>query len=850
MSERKSEWVSVMLERADAILKMKSCQLPLDLLNEFSVSELASCCGRMTAAGEVSNACTPYKNMQRELIREPRFAGWLEDLLSMLPEDAPPAAPEPACSPLRSTWGHRPPQLQKAPVSHRGAVLRGLNNFLAVCLEHGKNVSGYPAEDAVSALEVDGLQDEQRLVYLEHGGDLPADKRQNFIASLRNCTEIPLALSAGQKELLLEPCAASRYLFACTPFTDIWAFFESHPGLLDIARFLHQYGVMEELDLEDYRIMSRNASENARCLRFIASEMTAEAAGQFLMFWKRNGCLLAELLRMERWVHAHPGQDWDSLLSTRSGYVNQLYGARFRTINLGDTYPYQESILVYAIIHGKKSFIRLVDEHAGSFLAIPRASILFQERFYEDNFNLNELTEQDMKDCSRMYSSVLPAERLTSGRRYTFPELRTLYGASTLYISLYNALQSESQDYRLKVFRQLHKRELLSWRPDEQELSTLAEQLDRKPLYDWLQSDFKHIEGVTAKTAVQILAHMDKLEPLLPSIQTEADALLALRNVDLLDQFNNMSSLKQQVIQLDGAWRSLASAMALSEDFIELYWENIERFIYHNGAHIAEVYRKGLDKSQDTAFLRVVKAELMGQLNELKYFAGDLQRELSLPLSDCTVAAWRRNTREESGNMSVGEFDDFFSTMMLGIQPQRTCLAYSGGVYRECLLSSFDSNKKILYVRRNERIVGRAFLRLTRGRMPKTSAAADDDFTFVDLEHVSDTRAEPASESKNMVLFLERAYISGVNTADTARVKHLLVELARNKADQLGALLLLNLGYRDFCDTDFVQTQFEVYISRSKAGMQYLDSLDGAASVSQAGSYKTGTFMLRKQLGA
>lgn len=88
-----------------------------------------------------------------------------------------------------------------------------------------------------------------------------------------------------------------------------------------------------------------------------------------------------------------------------------------------------------------------------------------------------------------------------------------------------------------------------------------------------------------------------------------------------------------------------------------------------------------------------------------------------------------------------------------------------------------------------------------------------------------------------------------MNTADTARVKHLLVELARNKADQLGALLLLNLGYRDFCDTDFVQTQFEVYISRSKAGMQYLDSLDGAASVSQAGSYKTGTFMLRKQLG-
>ena len=65
---------------------------------------------------------------------------------------------------------------------------------------------------------------------------------------------------------------------------------------------------------------------------------------------------------MERQTAEKPGQDWTELLAAYSGYVNVLYGEKFKEISLADTRPYQEDILIYAIVNSKKHFIRLLDE--------------------------------------------------------------------------------------------------------------------------------------------------------------------------------------------------------------------------------------------------------------------------------------------------------------------------------------------------------------------------------------------------------------------------------------------------------------------------------------------------------
>lgn len=101
---------------------------------------------------------------------------------------------------------------------------------------------------------------------------------------------------------------------------------------------------------------------------------------------------------------------------------------------------------------------------------------------------------------------------------------------------------------------------------------------------------------------------------------------------------------------------------------------------------------------------------------------------------------------------------------LLGVQPQRMCMSYIDGAYRECLLSAFDSNKKILYAVLNGVSSDGAFLRLTKRHLTgdNTLASEDDNgFTFVDLEH-PDTCPAWSREREGLTMFLEHPYISGV----------------------------------------------------------------------------------------
>ena len=120
------------------------------------------------------------------------------------------------------------------------------------------------------------------------------------------------------------------------------------------------------------------------------------------------------------------------------------------------------------------------------------------------------------------------------------------------------------------------------------------------------------------------------------------------------------------------------------------------------------------------------------------------------------------------------------------------------------------------------RIVGRAFLRLTKCR--RTSAGGGS-LTFVDLE----AGGTGQQEREQMTLFLERPYISGLGPEAKTQAAQALVELAKRKAEELGILLVLSQDYADYSPQGFTQTRLHIFISKSKGGAQYLDSLDGEA---------------------
>ena len=114
------------------------------------------------------------------------------------------------------------------------------------------------------------------------------------------------------------------------------------------------------------------------------------------------------------------------------------------------------------------------------------------------------------------------------------------------------------------------------------------------------------------------------------------------------------------------------------------------------------------------------------------------------------------------------------------------------------------------------------------------------------IEALTQFNVQYQGEREGLTLFLERPYISGAGPEVAQNVMRMFVELAERKADELDTMLVLSSDYRNHIPSGFTWTKYAVYISKSKAGAQYLDSLGGQAAVSAEGSYKSNTFLVRE----
>ena len=123
--------------------------------------------------------------------------------------------------------------------------------------------------------------------------------------------------------------------------------------------------------------------------------------------------------------------------------------------------------------------------------------------------------------------------------------------------------------------------------------------------------------------------------------------------------------------------------------------------------------------------------------------------------------------------------------------------------------------------------------------------------SFVDLEKLgtndaaNSTRGSSPSKER-LIIFLENAYSAGVSNEVSANINTMFVELMAKKAETMGAMLVLSNCYSAMAKANYVRTNFHVYISKSKAGAQYLDSLNGSATVSDEGGYRTNNFYIHK----
>lgn len=807
--------------RMKTLLSMKVHGLDPAWVKEFDLPQLTACCDRLAVC--LPNAARPlHKAIQREMIQNPDFTAWFTRLLILNEQQSNDSQLE----------GDSQHGLDCTELGN------GLSALLEVCQDNALPITAYAEADVLSLLTYGQLRASAQLAFLV--GRAPMDLSQGdgaqLMKNLAVCGDIPVLLNEEQWALLGESFVNTRWMFMYEPVDRILELFHFCPELADIARLLHQENVPEHLGLEDYMYFAEDAAEYLRLLTAVIQRLGSSFTSAFIKQWQTDHCALSQLRRMERVTRTAENKDWGAALATYGGYLNLLYGDRFKTIPLTNLTAYQEKILIYAILHNKKHFIKLVDENGSVFLNLSNYSILFQEELYQKHFNLNELTAKDLTECSWMVRKKLPARLLEGDRTYTFAELKLLYDTPPAYSCLYDLMGSDNLDYRIKVLRQLCKRSALDEITEEDDLPTLAALLDRKPLHDWRREEFGRIEGLTAGDTVKMLLHLEKLRHLLPDMHCRVDAMLALRSLYVLDQFESMDALKDSLFETDRDWRTLADAMKLSPEFKAQHRNTIVEFLCKDGAGIAKKYLDNLGKDQHIAFHRVVKAELMGQFNALKYHEGDLARELDCSVSPEINVAWQKNLSAENHRIEVREHDDFFATMLLGTQPYATCLSYHGGIYNHCLLACFDSNKKVLYASRDGQVIGRACIRLTKCCLSGTGQQIGAGFHFVDLE---DSRKD-----ERVTLFLERTYHGGATLEDRKQIGTMFIELVQRKAQEMGTMLVLSMDYCDTAPESFAQTRLSLYISASKAGEQYLDSLGGSASVSSEGSYRSGNFLM------
>ena len=797
------------LKHLALLARMESSGLKLGLTGKFPEDALDQTCERVESFQLQNRLRTGNDNtqIQKELVRTPEFA-----------------------------------MLYRALCDH-AANDEAITSMLQSAAACGEQLTQYPKEWVLAAAVTD-LPPSLWLYFMkfylpfiryEEEEQTIIDNFNAFPAAERE--ELP-KLTDAQRDMMRQPFLGP-YLFNWhdNERTALELLEQNRP-LQRVLTLLYRQGVA--LDLNAARLKDLCWVETADVMKFrrllAAFEYDTEDLDAFFERWLENHAGQYDL----NWFISHTApldkKQRQEILRNDLSYLNALYSGRLH-LDFSAIRRHQFPILTYAVQHGKKHFLDLVSDNSELFLSLGRYALLFEDKFCE-HCNLNSLTARNLQACDTVERGCSHFDLLEDGRQYTFEEMWLLWQQDEIYVQLYAMLTPLSVDRRLLTLRQLLKYGLVSRYMKGQELEQLARCLLEKPFSEWYRGAFGHIRGLNRRTAMRLLQRYEQLQVFIPELQSEADAIFALNNEAVIAGQKNWTQVRAAVLTMDQDWLDLKQRFSFTDEFVEQYRESVTNFLLLGGSAMVRSlydYLQGNDKAIE-ALRRIVQAELMGQFYALKYFADDLQREIRYPISEVQEAAWKRNLTLERGLFSAEEADDFYFTMRLGELPHSTCLSCWTGSQRDCLLAAFDSNKKMILIRKGEDIVGRACIRLTKGAFQRP---ADFDFSFADLAQ-EQLAGKMGAGDEMLILFLECIYTSGLNDEEAETAMRMAVSLVTQKAAAIGAVAVLARCYQDCYDRDqYVGSQFYVYISKSKNGQQYLDSMGGAVFLVEQAAMRT-----------
>lgn len=620
----------------------------------------------------------------------------------------------------------------------------------------------------------------------------------------------------------------------------------TYPGTLDIYKMAGECANTVYLHEKGYTKQADNIAVILDKLKEIFDPTDFEENIKYVFFRRLYQVDYQEktLSGYKRYIMKHPDKTSveDSLYGINS-FLSACTGNRYenlmKEIDSG-SYSHIEAFARKCLSNNKTACLRLMQDNLKEFAKLPRNSVLLADEFWQ-LCNMNTLTIKDLQKLQKydedkekyLYTTNNIDLSLFYNHTYTFPEFLSISLKNRKLIEIYNSLDPSMRvDEKLRRIRQLFHESIRMDNFPEDLISAAAKTLSKEPLSDYIN---RH-SYLKETASISDFLYLESIESYNPGLKEVINEITG--RIDILAVVNNYNNPKLKELGLKdfkNAYVSLDEDSAWLKEELPIPEEHQKSFLEFclqgNASVTKSYYDDQYEKGQKNVLL-LAKAAVYGKLDEVKY--ENFNAEIGFTLTGDQKEAWKENSEKQQYGLKATENTDFESCMKIGAVPTWTCMNYKNGQYNECLLSVFDANKKVLYVDKGSKCVARAIMRLTK----MSDTAVNKTLSFRDV--AEDAAMESGSDEK-LVIFLERMYFSHLTNAEIIQVRKLLYDLAEAKATALGAKILVAQDYEDIAEEKLLKkTSTNVYISKSKNGDQYLDSLGGDCE--KGGYYVKGNF--------
>lgn len=481
-----------------------------------------------------------------------------------------------------------------------------------------------------------------------------------------------------------------------------------------------------------------------------------------------------------------------------------------------------------AIAKNKKAFLKNLSDLTEK-IDVSRYHLIYA---LEGLVNLNTLSAANIKEAC----SIVTRDSVTFPQlKLSYQEMKFLNSCTAIQRLVFDQLMDLKVDERLRIVSAIPPfSEYRTRFSTEEWAQMISEKARNDKQFIHYKSGYKHLGKVAA---FMLYIIKEKLSSKLISQITKDIEVKILLQMNINSTFYaSLEQLKKDALNTLSDIEEFKRAIKLPEEFYNEYEEEFISFYETGACEKVKTYLEGNSNLRGN-MQKIVKAEVLGKLDQLKYNNDDLRRELDYDISNTQLYKWYKSHEasqysEKNTRTKVFEVTSFQDIFDMGEKPVRSCMSWNHGSANNCLLSMFDANKKLIHVSRDGKLLGRAILRFTK-ITDRLIVKNSNDFGFIDIEP-STAPVKVKKESKEeLVLFLERFYTSSAEHEN--EMKEALIQFARNFAADLDVRLLVAKDYSEI--TKATKYNGFIYISQSKNGYQYLDSFGGEKNTSKGGEY-------------